>query len=456
MARWSSIPRFLAFATLAGAMLAAVVAAGIAVVAPRTGAAVPDRRWPGPPPSVVFGPDGAPTAGNVTVGLLVPAAPPRRLLDLVPPDVLAAFEAAEAARGDADDKPDAGPGAFDVEDDTARLRERADAAYERAKVLAAVSATLLRETGVDFVFVDLLAADAHAVPLVLVDGAVRFPGDAAALREAIRLGTRVVRTEAEGEDVGEVDPAAIHAPLRADATASLVARCHDLLRTSRAILRLPHDPLEVLEARRDGDDVVVRFRDPPAAAALRDLEDRVVATAAVAPDGTVRVRCPDPALDPFRHRLVVTAATRVRWRAAPTVPTSSAPPNAAFSRPTSRRSARPSRRASWSPTRRPASPSRACPSGSRCAKAIASSIRRRSSPTPRAPSRARSSSPRTPPRAPPRSSSTTRRSRSRSAAASVSPSSSIARSTAPTTRSTSASWPTARPPARPSPRARSA
>ena len=319
MARWSSIPRFLAFATLAGAMLAAVVAAGIAVVAPRTGAAVPDRRWPGPPPSVVFGPDGAPTAGNVTVGLLVPAAPPRRLLDLVPPDVLAAFEAAEAARGDADDKPDAGPGAFDVEDDTARLRERADAAYERAKVLAAVSATLLRETGVDFVFVDLLAADAHAVPLVLVDGAVRFPGDAAALREAIRLGTRVVRTEAEGEDVGEVDPAAIHAPLRADATASLVARCHDLLRTSRAILRLPHDPLEILEARRDGDDVVVRFRDPPAAAALHDLEDRVVATAAVAPDGTVRVRCPDPALDPFRHRLVVRAATRVRWRSAPTV-----------------------------------------------------------------------------------------------------------------------------------------
>ncbi|MFO0932509.1 MAG: alpha-2-macroglobulin family protein [Planctomycetota bacterium] len=319
MARWSSIPRFLAFGILAGAMLAAVVAAGIAVVAPRTGAAVPDRRWPGPPPSVVFGPDGAPTAGNVTVGPLVPAAPPRRLLDLVPPDVLAAFEAAEAARGDADDKPDAGPGAFDVDDDTARLRERADAAYQRAKVLAAVSATLLRETGVDFVFVDLLAADAHAVPLVLVDGAVRFRGDAVALREAIRLGTRVVRTEAEGEDVGEVDPAAIHAPMRADATASLVARCRDLLRTSRAILRLPHDPLEVVEARRDGDDVVVRFRDPPAAAALHDLEDRVVATAAVAPDGTVRVRCPDPALDPFRHRLVVRAATRVRWRAAPTV-----------------------------------------------------------------------------------------------------------------------------------------
>ena len=319
MARWSSIPRFLAFAIVAGAMLAAVVAAGIAVVAPRPGAAVPDRRWAGPPPSVVFGSDGAPTAGSVTVGLLVPAAPPRRLLDLVPPETLAAFEAAEAARGDADDQPDPGPGAFDVEDDADRRHERVSAAYERAKVLADVSATLLRETGVDFVFVDLLAADAHAVPLVLIDGAVRFPGDAAALREAIRLGTRVVRTEAEGEDVGEVDPGAIHAPRRADSTASLVARGRDLLRTSRAILRLPHDPLEIVEARRDGDDVVVRFRDPPAAAALHDLDDRVVATAAVARDGAVRVRCPDPALDPFRHRLVVRAATRVRWRVAPTV-----------------------------------------------------------------------------------------------------------------------------------------
>lgn len=322
MARWSSIPRFLAFATLAGGMLAAVVAAGIAVVAPRTGAAVPDRRWPGPPPSVVFGPDGAPTAGNVTVGLLVPAAPPRRLLDLVPPDVLAAFEAAEAAREGDPDTPDAsevGPAAYDLPFDSDDASERARALAARTAVLADVSSLLRSETGVDFTFVDVLACDAHAVPLVLVDGPVRFAGDAAALRSAIRLGTRVVRTAADGEDVGDVDPAALLERTHASQSDTLFLRCLDLLRTSPALVRLAQDPLEVLEAHRDGDDVIVRFRSVPAAAALHDLDDRVVATAAVARDGTVRVRCPDPALDPFRHRLVVTAATRVRLRAAPTV-----------------------------------------------------------------------------------------------------------------------------------------
>ncbi len=188
----------------------------------------------------------------------------------------------------------------------------------------------MRETGVEFAFVDVLAADAHAVPLVLVDGPVRFPGDAAALREAIHLGTRVVRTEADGEDVGEVDPAALHAPTRR-ATAPLVARCLDLVRSSRAILRLPHDPLEVVEARRDGDDVVVRFRDPPAAAALHDLDDRVVATAAVAPTAPSASAAPTPPSTPSatgsssRPRPASAGAPRRRS------PTSSASPNAASS-----------------------------------------------------------------------------------------------------------------------------
>lgn len=321
MPRWTALPRLLASGLVASGMLAALVTVSVAVVAPRPAPAAPlDRRWPGPPASLVFGPPNAPTGGSVTVGLLVPATPTRRLLDLVPPAVLAAFHAEEAAARQAAD------GHADLELDRPDLRglepfdvgfEDGYAARAREDALAAVTAAVARATGVEVAFVDVLAADAHAVPLVLVDGPVRFPGDAAALRAAVRRGTRVVRTDPAGDDVGEIDRTAV--PRTSRELAPLVARCLDLVRTSPAIARLPHDPLEVVEARREGDDVVVRFRDRPAFASLRDLDDRVVAPATVAADGTVRVRCPDPALDPFRHRIVVETARPVRHRAAPSV-----------------------------------------------------------------------------------------------------------------------------------------
>jgi hypothetical protein len=105
-------------------------------------------------------------------------------------------------------------------------------------------------------------------------------------------------------DFGESRPGVL--PDEKESVDILVATCKEILATSERVARLPHDPREVLEAAREDDDVLVTFRDVPASAAVRDLEDVLVADVAADPDGRLRFRAPDGPRDPFFHRLVAT------------------------------------------------------------------------------------------------------------------------------------------------------
>ncbi len=274
--------------------------------------------WPGPPPSHVVGSADAPTGGLLVVGVLVPSAPPRRLKDLVPNETWSAFLADEAARAADRNEPitglspaveelpsvDVDQGPFDPDIERARRRRMTFTMAARA----VESASRVR-----VVFRHLRASECEGVPLILVDGAIEHEGDARRLASLRASGTLVVATTAGRYDAGEVDatvlPDAIDAsvPL-APPLVPLVERCLAVLRSSSVVHRLAADPVEITSARREGDDVVLRLAVRPTAASLRDLDDRIVATIDPGHDGTMRFHCPDPALDPRTHRIVVESA----------------------------------------------------------------------------------------------------------------------------------------------------
>ncbi len=264
----------------------------------------PPAPWPDLPRSVVFGPPDSPTGGELVVGILVPSPPSARLIDLVPPATYAKFLAEEEAGGrPADPAPPSevvdSVHATDLWDDSARGGHSASA---RDDALALVARAVTDSTKVRVAFHDLLASECSGLPLVVVAGSADHEGDRAALVALERSGSRVLRLP------GALDDRAVPQP-------ALVSACLDAIRGSSLVRRMPEDPLEVLEARREGDDVIVRLRAAPDGATLRDLADRAVATVAASGGSTLRLPCPDPGLDPYAHRLVARLGDlRRAWR----------------------------------------------------------------------------------------------------------------------------------------------
>ncbi len=267
-------------------------------------------RWPRPEPGVVFGPPDAPTGGEIVVGLFVPTPPPRRLVDLAPPGTWEAFLREEAARGD--DPPPEVESLRPNEVGWSRVREddqtRLDRAVRRRAALDEVAKAASSRTRVRVVVRDMVAADAARLALLLVGEPVAFASDRERLIAARATGTEVIRIDTTPSQFGEscrpLDPS------DPGAAFALAGAIGDVIRSSALLPRLPADPLEILESHREADDVAVRLRERPTSASLRDLADTEVARVAIAPDGTLRVRCPDPGLDPRAHRIVVRTTAR--------------------------------------------------------------------------------------------------------------------------------------------------
>ena len=285
-------------AALSLVLVLAACGQGVRVAAPEA------RRLPPPPSSVVFGPAHAPTGGTLVVGLLVPTPPSERLVDLVPPERMAAFLAAEAER--------AATGETDEPVEEPEILEEIEEVWplegpdvrEHRKNLRRAGAAVEEATGVRVLFRDVLASECDAVPVLLSAGRVVHEADREALRPWLAAGGRLFCNVCFQHDFGESRPGVV--PDEKESVDILVATCKEILATSERVARLPHDPRELLEATREGDDVLVAFRGPPASTAVRDLEDANVADVVTDTDGQLRFRAPDGPRDPFFHRLVAT------------------------------------------------------------------------------------------------------------------------------------------------------
>lgn len=261
------------------------------------------RGWPRPSAGVVFGPPGAPTGGEIVVGVLVSPPRSRRLTDLAAPGTWEAFQEQEAHSANVEPaypKRSLLPEDFDDSPRRDEIRRRTAAIRLAMKAVAEVVAA---QTHVRVVFRDVLAEDATGIALVLVQRPLLHPGDFERLARLRAGGTCVIRQKDVPSDVG--DPISASLADGPEAIQPLAQKIVGAVHDSPLLVRLPKNPLELVEAVREGDDVIVRLGARPSSASLRDLEDREVGPVSVAADGMLRVRCPDPALDPRAHRLIV-------------------------------------------------------------------------------------------------------------------------------------------------------
>ena len=285
-------------AALSLVLVLAACGQGVGVAEPEA------RRLPPPPSSVVFGPADAPTGGTLVVGLLVPTPPSERLVDLVPPERMTAFLAAAAER--------AATGETDESVEELEKLEEIEEVWplegpdvrEHRKNLSRAGAAVEEATGVRVLFRDVLATECDAVPVLLSAGRVVHEADRESLRPWLAAGGRLFCSVCFEHDFGESRPGVL--PDEKESVDILVETCKEILATSERVARLPHDPRELLEAAREGDDVLVTFREVPASTAVRDLEDAHVADVVTGQDGQLRFRAPDGPRDPFFHRLVAT------------------------------------------------------------------------------------------------------------------------------------------------------
>ena len=186
-----------------------------------------------------------------------------------------------------------------------RWRGRTSASTGRTCVGPA--AAVEEATGVRVLFRDVLAAECDAVPVLLSAGRVVHEADREALRPWLAAGGRLFCNVCFQHDFGESRPGVLpDEDEKKESVDILVATCKEILAASERLVRLPHDPCELLDAAREGDDVLVTFRDVPASTTVRDLEDVLVADVVTGPDGQLRFRAPDGPRDPFFHRLVAT------------------------------------------------------------------------------------------------------------------------------------------------------
>ncbi|MDJ0976885.1 MAG: hypothetical protein QNJ98_20685, partial [Planctomycetota bacterium] len=255
--------------------------------APVAAAAAGGAALPVAGPSWVAGDRASPTGGRITVGLLVNAREARRLATLIPKNKLRAFMQRRYPRVEEPED----PVVIEWDDWGAKFRTWGPQGLH----LANVRAWFRKHHDLDVEFREVLASECEGLPAVVAEQTPVGAHERKALKAYKDAGGRLlVPNELLFPKAG----------VRKDE--GLRTALEDVIATSPFVHALDADPFAV-EARREGDTVVVDFPVAHTKAVLKDAAGRLLTSGLHS--GThdrVHLEAPDPELDPFTHFVVLT------------------------------------------------------------------------------------------------------------------------------------------------------